>query len=422
MRTTIAVPDMFCAQCERRIEAALRAVQGVAAAKASLGAEAVTVDFAAPCDEERVCAAIRQTGYSVASVHRNDGESDTDARGGAESPVQAAHARAGGNSLANGISILVIVFSLWYIVNAFGLTAVFQRFPTAKSGMSYAMLFVIGVLTSFHCVAMCGGLHLAALEASDSIVSPFSNPWMRPDEINMYYAMGASLMNCFPFLKKLRLPLPRGTGGVRGARFGAFAVGLLNGFVPCGALQTMQLLAMSSGSAVKGALSLFFFGAGTAPLVILFSFAAGSLKARAKNAMALAGGTLIVVFALAMLQNNSALLGIQLAHPASAPQMLMEAAVFESADGTPVQTITTEVQSGAYPSFTARAGVPLVWNLHAADGVLNGCNNEIVIPDYNISLALHAGDNIVTLTPKKAGRINYSCWMGMIQAYILVTE
>ncbi|MDO5760015.1 MAG: C69 family dipeptidase [Bacteroidota bacterium] len=28
----------------------------------------------------------------------------------------------------------------------------------------------------------------------DSIVSPFSNPWMRPDEINMYYAMGDSSM------------------------------------------------------------------------------------------------------------------------------------------------------------------------------------------------------------------------------------
>ena len=28
----------------------------------------------------------------------------------------------------------------------------------------------------------------------DSIVSPVSNPWMRPDEINMYYAMGDSVM------------------------------------------------------------------------------------------------------------------------------------------------------------------------------------------------------------------------------------
>ncbi len=28
----------------------------------------------------------------------------------------------------------------------------------------------------------------------DSIVSPFSNPWMRPDEINMYYAKGDSVM------------------------------------------------------------------------------------------------------------------------------------------------------------------------------------------------------------------------------------
>ena len=64
----------------------------------------------------------------------------------------------------------------------------------------------------------------ATLEAADSIVSPFSNPWMRPDEINMYYAMGDSLMKnirtvsvpwcAYSTVIQLRSWLPDEVGGV----------------------------------------------------------------------------------------------------------------------------------------------------------------------------------------------------------------
>ena len=57
----------------------------------------------------------------------------------------------------------------------------------------------------------------------DSIVSPFSNPWMRPDEINMYYAMGDSVMKnirtvsvpwcAYSTVKQLRSWLPDEVGG-----------------------------------------------------------------------------------------------------------------------------------------------------------------------------------------------------------------
>ena len=58
----------------------------------------------------------------------------------------------------------------------------------------------------------------------DSIVSPFSNPWMRPDEINMYYAMGDSAMKnirtvsvswcAYSTVIQLRSWLPNEVGGV----------------------------------------------------------------------------------------------------------------------------------------------------------------------------------------------------------------
>ncbi len=58
----------------------------------------------------------------------------------------------------------------------------------------------------------------------DSVVSPFSNPWMRPDEINMYYAMGDSAMKnirtvsvpwcAYSTVIQLRSWLPDEIGGV----------------------------------------------------------------------------------------------------------------------------------------------------------------------------------------------------------------
>lgn len=36
-----------------------------------------------------------------------------------------------------------------------------------------------------------------------------------------------------------------------------------NGLMPCGPLQTMQLYALSTGSAINGALSMFIFSLGT---------------------------------------------------------------------------------------------------------------------------------------------------------------
>ena len=48
-------------------------------------------------------------------------------------------------------------------------------------------------------------------------------------------------------------------------------VGLLTGFMPCGALYAAWLCAMSSGSAGNGALLMLAFSLGTVPLMLLFA-------------------------------------------------------------------------------------------------------------------------------------------------------
>ena len=69
-----------------------------------------------------------------------------------------------------------------------------------------------------------------------------------------------------------------------------------------------------------------------------------------------------------------------------------------------------------------QAGVPLVWTIRIAPEDLTGCNNELVIPAYNIRKSLQPGDTVISFTPQKSGRIGYSCWMGMIRSQIYVYD
>lgn len=56
---------------------------------------------------------------------------------------------------------LVLIFAIYTLMRDLGITNIFNIFPQAQEGMSYGILFVIGLLTSVHCVAMCGGINLS---------------------------------------------------------------------------------------------------------------------------------------------------------------------------------------------------------------------------------------------------------------------
>ncbi len=88
----------------------------------------------------------------------------------------------------------------------------------------------------------------------------------------------------------------------------------------------------------------------------------------------------------------------------------------------PEATVVAVVQAASYPVITLEAGKEATINFQVTQENLNGCNNEIIIPDFAIDQRLAVGDNFVTIKPEKTGTYAYMCWMGMIRSTIHVVE
>ena len=59
------------------------------------------------------------------------------------------------------VGTLIIILSLYVLLQGLGISTLASTLPLAEAGMGYGMLFVIGLITSVHCVAMCGGINLS---------------------------------------------------------------------------------------------------------------------------------------------------------------------------------------------------------------------------------------------------------------------
>ena len=137
----LPVEGMTCTGCETRIEGALLALPGVVKARAQvkLGSVEITYD-PAQASVKAFEKAIEAQGYNV----KTNGQQQ---------------AKKSGIARAIGLAALLLTFIL--LGSRFGWFQVFNFFPLATEDTGYGMLFVIGLLTSVHCVAMCGGINLS---------------------------------------------------------------------------------------------------------------------------------------------------------------------------------------------------------------------------------------------------------------------
>lgn len=210
------------------------------------------------------------------------------------------------------------------------------------------------------------------------------------------------------------LPASWRIGLIRG-RTSSLWIGLMNGTMPCGPLQAMQLYALSSGSWWMGALSMLLFAVGTVPLMLGFGLLGGRLNKRAARPMRIASGVLVAVMAVAMLTNGASLIGWNLR--IFDVQKTEAAAMEETA-----QQIRSELDWRGYPDITVKKGVPVRWVIHAEARKLTACNSEIVIPALEMRIPLKEGETVIEFTATDAGVIPYTCWMGMLHGSITVTE
>jgi len=441
-KRSFRIGGMTCVNCQNRIEKKLKGMAGIQAATVNYntGEAAVSYD-AAQTSFDAISAAIEKLGYQTLSG-------------------------VGKNQISQIIGTLVIILALFMLMRTFGTSKLAASFPLAKEGMGYATLLVIGLLTGVHCIAMCGGINLSQTlnrEQGDSVSSTYSmllpSLLYNGGRLVSYTAvgilvgalgsvitlsgrfqgvvqlvagvfmviMGINMLGLFPALRRFSLRMPKILEGKTNGR-GPLVIGFLNGFMPCGPLQAMQLYALSTGSPVRGGISMFLFCAGTIPLMFALgavsralSSAANGDRGRAFSRHVMqAGAILVAALGLVMFSNGWNLSGFTNTSVSSRPssQSAPNALIPVIQNGE--QIVNSTLQPNRYPAITVQQGIPVRWTINAPPGSINGCNNRMIIPEYGIQYAFKQGSNVITFTPAKTGRFRYTCWMAMIQSTITV--
>ncbi|GBU26525.1 heavy metal transporter [Treponema sp. R8-4-B8] len=266
--------------------------------------------------------------------------------------------------------------------------------------------------------------------------------------------MGLNMLGVFPALRRLIPQMPaklqekiaslfaKKTDGHKTSR-GPFVIGFLNGFMPCGPLQAMQVYALSTGSPIRGGISMFLFCAGTIPLMFALGAASSTLsgaKGRtfSRRVMQI-GAILVAALGLVMFSNGWSLSGFANSpdKPVSAKAAVPNSSIRERMQGAEktensssskfapvikngVQIVNSTLQPNRYPAITVQQGIPVRWTINAPPGSINGCNYAAIFYEYGIEYVFKQGENVIEFTPAKAGRFRYSCWMGMIKSTITV--
>ncbi len=337
------------------------------------------------------------------------------------------------------IIVVVVLLVNYLIYKIFGYN-IFNVIPTIDSSITYGMLFVTGLLTSIHCISMCGAINLVAIYSDkNNIKKPIFYNLGRLISYTLLGGIVGSLggilelndtfkgfiiiiASCFMFAMSLKML------GIIDFHFkcfknkkkiktkNSFLIGILNGFMPCGPLQAMQVYALSTGSFFKGAFSMFLFCLGTIPLMLFIGILFNILKGKWKIVFNKVASVLILILSLVMLNRGLLYLNIDLFKNNNYDGFTI--AKLEDS----VQTVEFDLSYNNYQDIILQKGIPVKMVIHVDKKYLTGCNNEIIINEFNIKQELKEGDNVIEFTPKEEATITYTCWMNMIKNTIKVID
>ncbi len=320
--------------------------------------------------------------------------------------------------------------------------------------ISFGLIFLIGVLASFHCVAMCGGL-VVAYSASHSLGGKNKSLFWPHLEYNAgrlvsYSVVGGvlgglgSFFRINPFFSgslmfgvgifmivlalslffqiswteilKIKLPATVCKFVFREQKKskGPLVVGLLTGLMPCGPLQAMQFYALGTGSVIAGAASLAVYALGTAPVMMIFGATVSKLSHKYLVKMFRLSGVIVMILGLLMISRGVASLSITTKIDTA------ELGGSEYVDESQVQIVKMAVTNAGYQPnvMYVKKGILVRWIIDGSG--ISGCTNAIQIPSLGIKKNLTKGENIIEFTPTEAGEIPFSCWMQMVWGKFIV--
>lgn len=437
------ISGMTCINCQTRIESALNDRSGIT--EVSVSYETGTAEFSYDSEIvslDQLITMIGDLGYEASAQNTSQKK-----------------------VILRAVREIAIIAVLFFLLQRCGILNRLVPNSLADSEMGYGMLFVIGLITSVHCIAMCGGINLSQTLQKDTSTEISRAMFRNTLEYNIgrvvsytviggvlgavgalagigsslqtstffqgilklfagiiMLVMGVNMLGIFPGLRRLTIHIPnfnKNTKPKSGRKPRTpFFIGLCNGLMPCGPLQSMQVVALASGNPLTGALSMLCFSLGTVPLMLGFGSAVSMLGKRFTRQILKAGAILVVVMGLSMMVQGGTLSGL---NSKATGTLMAENTDVDKKNTDEIQYITSTLQPGrSYPDITVKAGEPVKWTVEAPDGSVNGCNYKIIQQDLGIEYAFDEGENVIEFTPEKAGIYTYTCWMGMITGKIYV--
>ena len=310
------VQGMICRQCEDIVTEKLLHTRGVIDAKASYWKNRVSVSY----DPDIVSVPELESALSGAGYPSGSG---------------------GVGGVLVDIICLAAMAGLFFL---FKYLPAQVTVPKAEAGAALGFIFVIGLLTSTHCVGMCGGIMLS--QTTDTSIADAAVRKRRSLGAALCYnggrvvtsvvagavfgALGAvitytmtfksilftmagalvlliglSMWGVIPGLRALspRLPgaceLPK---NVRRRYIGKpLIIGLLTGIMPCGASYAMWVYSMGTGSAARGAVTMLVWSLGTVPLMLIFGSIGAFIPAKYSKWMIKISAVFVAALGLLML-------------------------------------------------------------------------------------------------------------------------
>ena len=441
------IKGMHCNSCSSIIEESLRG--RVNSVSASYAKGIATVDYDPnKISEKEIEEIINNKGYDC-SCDMNEKELSANKVG----------------LIILGIIGLVLVAFIIYKYSGFHLSEL--SIPQPSQSTSLILLFIIGLLTGFHCVSMCGAFVISytAKNALNGHKGFSQHAAYGGAKIISYTIMGALfglIGGLFSFSIGLRAGVAifagifmifyslsmfglkffrrfqlnpkflakysaQASANAKGRFKAPIITGLLNGlFIACGPLQAMYIYAAGTGSLASGALSLLVFGLGTLPVMLAFGSLATVISHTTTKKILKLSAIVVLILGLIMLNRGLALAGSSLSFDSIKNTIVGTTLVSNlTAAGTivnGVQEINMQVDSSGYSpnSFVIQVGTPVKWNVQVTE--LTGCNQELVMREYGIDKQLQKGLNVIEFTPTKTGTISFTCGMGMLHGSFVVTK
>ena len=410
MERKLHISGMSCSSCEIKVKQALLKVEGVSAAQVSYSEGTAFIKGKNLPSDAKLKSALENAGYKFEKE---------------KFPW-------GFLGLLSGVVVVFIAAQTLYGSLYFD--------PTSSS-ITLGLVVVYGLVSSLHCIGMCGGIAFGT-SISSSVLLPGKRVRQYQSGRILSYTLSGLLLGmlgrvftinplftnallliagmwmiflALNMAKVIRIRLPELNLFKKNIDRAPFVVGLLNALMPCGSLQTMQIVALGTANPFYGASVMFVFALTTAPALIGIQWLGARMNALNGRRIQLAAALLVALMGLQMTLRSPLI---------AAPVNAFMETVFSQKANAPIidgyQVVNLHLKNGTYIVDYPRikVGVPVKLSF-SWEGIV-GCTNPLELTFLNKTIDVKSNPQPVIFTPDKKGNLEIVCWMHMVRTYLYV--